>query len=68
MQIKLKKGTNHSHRSNDSSNDPHFATHKYSIHCNFVSELDVTVHSSLNPNENMQLPTPIGKSQKDGYH
>ena len=61
-----KKGTNRSHRSNDNGN-PFFVTHKYSIHCNFVSELDMTFDSSLNSSENIQLPTPIGKPQKDGY-
>ena len=60
------KGTNRSHRSNDNDKKTDFATHKYSIHCNFVSELDVAMHSRMNSSENMQLPTPIGKPQKDG--
>ena len=64
--LKKNKGTNRSHRSNDNGKKTDFATHKYSIHCNFVSELDVTMHSSMNSSENMQLPTPIGKPQKDG--
>ena len=62
-----KKGTYRLHRSNDLGKRPFFVTYKYSIHCNFVSELDVTMHSSLNSSENIQLPTPIGKPQKDGY-
>ena len=64
--LRKKKGTNRSHRSNDNGKS-FFVTHKYSIHCNFVSELDMTFHSSLNSSENIQLPTPIGKPQKDGY-
>ena len=61
------KRTNRSHRSNDNGTSPVFVTYKRSIHCNFVSELDLTSHNNLTPSENKRLSTPAGKLQTDGY-